>query len=348
MKKAFFINGGAGRVLCSIPALESYKQNEDEDVVIVAEAWQELFLASPILRDNVYSVMHKDLFIDKLKDREIISPEPYRLNAYFNQKCNLVQAFDILINNHTDIPETKKFNLDINKADQVNGYGLVEKIKESTNKEKCVIFQPFGSGAEFTGEFIIDSSGRSFDLKDIYTILEELSKDYAVIVMSTIDIPPKNNNILNVAIPQGVSLLQWMGIIKSSDYFLGCDSMGQHYAHALNKPATVVIGSTFPENITYPDNKDFTIIDNGMDKRRYAPMRITNDETVERNNENLMTMDSSQVKRIIKSVTDKLGKPKNNQKETGVNSSAAHIHGPHCQHGTPAIKSPPFSKKKKS
>ena len=347
MKKAFFVNGGAGRVLCAIPALEYYKQNEDEDVVIVAEAWQELFLASPILRDNVYSSTHKDLFTDKIKDREIISPEPYRLNAYFNQKCNLVQAFDILINSHADIPETKKFNLDINKIDQVNGYGLVENIKEATKKEKCVIFQPFGSGAELNGEFIIDSSGRSFDLKDIYTILEELSKDYAVIVMSTIDIPPKNDNILNVAIPQNVSLLQWMGIIKCADYFLGCDSMGQHYAHALDKPATVVIGSTFPENISYPDNKNFTIIDNGKDKRKYLPMRITHDETVERNNESLMTMDNSQIKKIIKSVTDKLGKPKKSMNETSINSGATHVHGPGCQHNTTNIlQSPPFSKKK--
>jgi len=47
MKKAFFINGGAGRVLCAIPALEWHKQNVDEDVIIVAEAWNELFMASP-------------------------------------------------------------------------------------------------------------------------------------------------------------------------------------------------------------------------------------------------------------------------------------------------------------
>ena len=46
MKKSFFINGGAGRVLSAIPALEYYLQNTDPDVVIVAEAWIELFLSS--------------------------------------------------------------------------------------------------------------------------------------------------------------------------------------------------------------------------------------------------------------------------------------------------------------
>jgi hypothetical protein len=337
MKKAFFINGGAGRVLCAIPALESYKQNVDPDVVIVAEAWDELFMASPVLRDNIYPITQKDLFVDKLKDREIISPEPYRLNSYFNQKCNLIQAFDILINQNTiDIPETKGFNLEISKHDQVNGYNLVESIKQSTNKEKCIVFQPFGSGATKEGDFIIDSSGRSFELCDIYDILEELSKYYAVIIMSTIGIPPKNNNVMNVAIPENVSLLQWMGIIKASDYFLGCDSMGQHYANALDKPATIVIGSTFPENISYPNNKNFTIIDNGKEKRRYIPMRLTPDYQGERNNEDLMILEKETKNAIIKSITNKLGKPSKDK------IKQAHVHGPNCNHSPANI---PFEKK---
>jgi ADP-heptose:LPS heptosyltransferase len=76
-----------------------------------------------------------------------------------------------------------------------------------------------------------------------------------------------------------------MGIVKASDYFLGCDSMGQHYAHALGKPATVIIGSTFPQNISYTNTKNFTIIDNGKDKGRiYNPFRITMDFDSERDN----------------------------------------------------------------
>ena len=31
MKKAFFINGGIGRVLCALPALEYYVKNTDPD-----------------------------------------------------------------------------------------------------------------------------------------------------------------------------------------------------------------------------------------------------------------------------------------------------------------------------
>jgi hypothetical protein len=337
MKKAFFINGGAGRVLCAIPALEWYKQNVDEDVIIVAEAWHELYMASPIIRDNVYPMGHKDLFTDKLKDREIVSPEPYRLNAYFNQKCNLIQAFDILVNDLKEVPETKAFNLEINKVDQVYGYNLIAQCKEQLKKEKVIVFQPFGSGVTKEGNFIFDSSGRSLELKNVYEIAEALTEHYALIMMTNVDIPPPPKQI-GIVIPSNVNLLQWMGIINAADYFIGCDSMGQHYAHALKKPATVIIGSTCPENISYPDNKNFTIIDNGKNKRKYIPMRITHDFTGERNNEDLMILSDDTLKTVIKSVTDKLGKTKKtNEVELG------HVHTPDCKHNV--VAAPPFAKK---
>lgn len=342
MKKAFFINGGAGRVLCAIPALEWHKQNIDEDVIVVAEAWQELYMASPIIRDNVYQMGHKDLFEEKLKDREIISPEPYRLNAYFNQKCNLIQAFDILINDLKDIPETKKFNLEINKVDQVYGYNLVHQTREALGKEKVVVFQPFGSGVQKEGNFIFDSSGRSIELKNVYEIAEQLSKHYSVIMMANMEIPAPDKQI-GIAMPSNVNLLQWMGVINAADYFVGCDSMGQHYAHALGKPATVVIGSTCPENISYPDNKDFTIIDNGKEKRKYIPMRITHDFSGERNNEDLMIMEDATIAKVIKSVTDKLGKTKQSKASTSV-VDTPHVHGPNCSHAGKPL-TPPFAKK---
>ena len=78
MKKAFFINGGSGRVLCSMPALEKYAE-KDDDFIIVAESWGELYFLNEKLRDKVYQMVHKGLFETMLTDRKIISPEPYSL-----------------------------------------------------------------------------------------------------------------------------------------------------------------------------------------------------------------------------------------------------------------------------
>jgi hypothetical protein len=345
MKKAFFINGGVGRVLCAIPALEWHKENVDPSVIIVAEAWLEIFFTSPSLRDNVYPVGHKGLFEDKLLDREIISPEPYRLNAYFNQKCDLVQAFDMLINDLTEIPKSKKINLEVSRTDQAYGYNLIQQVKQQTGKDKVIVFQPLGSGASMNGNFLLDGSGRSFELKDIVNITQELTKHYAVIIMTNVDIPANEN--MGAIVPSGTNLLEWMGVINAADYFLGCDSMGQHYANALGKPATVVIGATFPENISYPDNKDFTLIDNGKDIRKFIPMRITQDFTGERFNEDAMLLDDKTVDEIVKSITNKLGKTKQNKedkKNITPKIELPHVHGPDCKHADEPL-TPPFAKK---
>lgn len=303
METAFFINGGAGRVLCSIPALEYYKEHTDPDVVIVAEAWSELFLSTS-LRDNVWPSGSKNLF-EVLKDKEIVSPEPYRLNAYFNQHVNLIQAFDMLINGVDKSVESKPIKLDVGKNDQIYGYNLINQVKAQFQKQKAVVFQPFGSGVRMEGNFIWDASGRSFELRDVLRTVEELSKDYAVILMSQIKIPI--DKPIGAAIPDNASLLQWMGIINACDHFVGCDSMGQHYAHALGKPATVVIGATYPENISYPNNKDFTIIDNAKNTRTYQPYRITGDPVSERANEDNMILTDENFEKMIKSVKNKLG-----------------------------------------
>lgn len=307
MDKAFFINGGAGRVMCAIPALEKYaKNNPNENFIVVAEGWMELFLGSPILRDRTFHVMHNRLFEDHLKNKEIVSPEPYRLNEYYNQKVNLIQAFDILINGSSNIlPATSKITCELSKKEQIDGYDIVNDVRRVKQKEKVIVFQPYGSSVTTQSNFVFDSSGRSFELADAIKLINELKKDYGIILMSQIPIQTGEDNA--IAWPQNIGIRQWMGVINAADYFLGCDSLGQHIAYALGKPATVVIGSTFPENISYQDEKNFDIIDVGREKRRYSPMRIVMDESIDRNNEALMVLKEENFKQIIESVKQRIG-----------------------------------------
>lgn len=309
MKKAFYINGGAGRVLAAIPALEHHIKHIDPTVVIIVEGWLEICLLNKAIMHNVYPHDHPDL-IEKLRDREVISPEPYRLNAYFNQKCNLSQAFDMLINYDVppeEVPADKDYNMFISKADVLVAQNLLQEINSHTKKDKFVVFQPFGSTAKAEGNYIIDESGRSFETEDIIQIVEELNKHYAVIMMGEIKIPglPKG-----VIVPEEITLLQWTAIIHAADYFIGCDSVGQHIAHAIEKPGTVVIGSTFPENTSYTSGSTLEIIDNGVGRKMYSPIRMTYDIRIEKNNEYLMKLDDKTINKIVSNVKDKLGTKK--------------------------------------
>ena len=308
--KAFFINGGAGRVLCSIPAFEKYvEESGDKDFIIVCEGGSEFFKGHPELDKRTYDIWHKNLFQDQLIDRDIVSLEPYRIWEYYNQKCNLSQAFDIEINKK-EIRDLPRPNIFLSKDELITGRQVVSEIKKKIKKEKLLIFQPFGRGIEYVDETLIDKSGRSFELKDVKSIIKKLQeKGFAVALMSEFKVDFSTANLKDeVAVPQSVGIRQWAAIIKYADHFLGCDSLGQHLAYSMEKPSTVVTGSTDPINISYPNCKYFSVLDMGELDREYSPIRITNDERINRKNENLMSMDEEIVKLIIDHILGKKDK----------------------------------------
>ena len=129
--------------------------------------------------------------------------------------------------------------------------------------------------------------------------------------MSEIHFPLEENEEkakIKVARPEIQDMRTWAGVINAADHFLGCDSMGQHLAKAFGKTATVVTGSTYPVNISYPDCKDFDIIDVGEGRRQYSPIRLTTDERVDRFNDQAMELDKDQIRSILTSVRKRMGK----------------------------------------
>ena len=309
--KAFFINGGAGRVLCSIPAFEKYAEEHD-DFIIVAEGGTDFFKGHPTLDGKVYDVWHKNLFQEHLKHRDCVSPEPYRMWHYYNQKCSLTQAFDMEINGLEEPRELPKPTLNLTKMEVIAGYNMVQEVKAVTGKDKVVVIQPFGRGVEQVGDFIADASSRSMSLVNTVDIINDLKKDYGVIVMSEIQFPVEENedkSKYKIARPQIEDIRVWASVIDVADHFLGVDSIGQHICKALDKKATVVIGSTYPVNISYPEDKNFDIIDIGLDKRKYSPIRLTMDEAVDRYNDQSMEMSKDDISKVLSSVRKAMGKP---------------------------------------
>ena len=310
--KAFFVNGGAGRVISSIPAFEKYAETND-DFIIVCEGGTDFYKGHPTLDGKAYDHWHKNLFQDQIKHRDCVSPEPYRNWYYYNQQCNLAQAYDMEINGLDEPRELPKPKIELNKMEVINGYNIVQEIKSVTKKDKVIVIQPFGRSISQMGEFLADPSSRSMPLTGVCDIINQLKKDYAVIIMSEFHFSveeDEENSRYPVARPQIADMRQWAAVIDVADHFLGCDSMGQHMARALDKTATVVIGSTYPENISYPGHKDFDIIDVGDGRREYAPIRITQDERVDRYNDQSMELDKNQIKQIVDSCRKRLGKPR--------------------------------------
>ena len=306
--KAFFINGGAGRVICSIPALEKYAETHD-DFIIVAEGGMNFYKGHPVLHKHAYDIWHKGLFEDKIKHRDCVTPEPYRVWEYYNQKCSLAQAYDMEINGLEEPRELPAPNLKVTKYEGISALQTIEGIKGQCGKDKVVVVQPFGRGVMNTDGYIFDPTSRSFNVKDIAEIINDLKKDYTVIVMTEFPFDCGKSKY-NHAVPEVPDIRLWAALIECADHFVGCDSVGQHIAKAVGTTSTVVVGSTYPINISYPDDKDVDIIDLGEDRRTFSPIRLTTEDQQDMYNDECMTMTKDDIKNVLSSCRKRLGKSK--------------------------------------
>ena len=315
---AFFTNGGAGRHVCSIPAFEKYEQeNPDDDFIIVCEGGMDVYKGHPTLHKRAFDVWHKGLFEDKIKDRNCVSTEPYRVWEYYNQKASLAQAFDIQINNKgvRDLPSP---NIHLWSDELIGGIDLIEEVKEKTQKQKVIVFQPFGRSMQPIGnknQHLIDTGGRSFSVNDTIKLIKKLQKKYAIILMSEFPMDFSQHGVSDpVAQPEGAPLRIWAAAIKAADGFLGCDSVGQHFAHSFKTPAVTVVGATYPENVSYEDNDIFQVLDLGSGRRRYDPIRISFEEEVSRSHDGIMALSDKAVDEIAKELDIVVNKGAKNAK----------------------------------
>ena len=149
MNKVFMIDGGAGRVIASIPALEHYVMSHpDENIKIFVHGWDTLFWSNKLLQPLTFNSVDKGSFNNHIKNADqVISPEPYRLPAYFNQQASLSEAFDIIINGKNNNLSHPKLYL--SKSEILSAQKTVFDIKKNTNKSKLIVIQPFGSTARY-------------------------------------------------------------------------------------------------------------------------------------------------------------------------------------------------------
>jgi hypothetical protein len=308
MKKVVFINGGAGRMLCALPALEKFVQN-NPDCIIISEGGMDFVMGHPLLQSRTYPSNHKDLFDQFIKDSEIISPEPYRDNDYYNQRINISEAFDKLLNGAKASYELNTPTIYINKEEEINGMAIIKAAKDAHKKKKTIIIQPYGRSVTMEQNLgvMIDQSSRSLETSTYLELAKAIRTKYNLLCMT--EIPTPNDEY--AVIPKNVSLRYWCAAIDQCDYFIGCDSVGQHIAYSFNKPGTVIMGSTFAENVTYPNY--FNIIEKKGIEKKYSPIRISEYDAhlADRINDTVMNFGKQEeqelIKNIMKDIKNKVG-----------------------------------------
>lgn len=297
MKKVFFVDGGAGRVICSLPAFQKYYKLHGPEFYIVSASGIDFFVGHPELQDITFDLGHKGLFENIIKPNDLITLEPYREHGYYNQKKSLAESFDKLVNNTDDHSDLEKPKIVFSKLEEINALDAINNVKEFHKKKKTVVIQPFGRSCNLhKSGHTVDTSSRSLSTDDYFYISEKIRQKYNLISFSEIKFENDKNMYVDT------NLRQWSAIIEAADYFVGVDSVGQHMAYAFDKPGSVIMGSTFPENVSYP--KYFNIIEKKGFQRKYSPIRIhgLDGDLIDRYNDSCMDFTKKEIEEISNNI----------------------------------------------
>ena len=242
------LDGGLGRIITTIPALLKYSKNHpDEEWYITIPGWDFITWGFPELQERTFNPDARGSFDLYWKANQVISPEPYRLPAYYRNEISLREAFDVCINNSTDHQDLPPMQLKLSLSEKRKALEILQEAKEKYKKSKTIVLQPYGSTATPHSSGIFDDSLRSIPKSMLDYFIKELSKDYNLIFMGAKEF----HDIKTYKPDPDPNLREWSAIIGAADYFVGCDSCGQHICKALNKKASVVIAGTHRVNVTY-------------------------------------------------------------------------------------------------
>jgi hypothetical protein len=303
MNTTFVLNGGAGRVIASIPALEKFHRlNPQDDFKVLVYGWEGLFWSHPLLQKKTFSIGQKGMFDLFIKDSNLIVPEPYCRRSYYTQKKSMIETFDEEINQTNDHSDLQPPALFLQKQEIISMQIILQEKLNEKRRNKIVVFQPYGSGMQMLHGRPFDSTIRSLDVDDYYRIAKSLSEDALVVYFGEKDyIHPADDFSFKPTLDMQVDLRFWMTCISQCNHFLGIDSVGQHIAYAFKKSGTVIMGSTIEKNVTYPQH--FEIYRNGLTPT-YNSIRISplDSEFADRENDGLMDFTENQIAEICNKV----------------------------------------------
>lgn len=261
-KRALLIDGGSGRIFCSVPAIKEYIKRYP-DTIILSSGTEVLGTLDFIPR--LYSPVTPYLFKDILQPRRFIHPEPYHDYNYYQGKSHLIQSYYKVLGLKPP-KELPKINLKFTDIEIEQAKEILNKHKKVQGKDKVLIIQPFGASAIIKHDKIFDPTNRSIEHDFYVKLREQASKFYTILEMRNLYLP-NEQNIMGNELP----LRAWLVLLSLADAFIGIDSIGQHVTYAYDVPSLIFIGSTNKTNICYENHR---IIQRNGYPKTYHPFRL--------------------------------------------------------------------------
>ena len=302
MATTIIIDGGLGRVITAIPALEKYVTKYPDTIIVIFQ-WISIVMGNRILTNNIFDSNYKDIY-NKIKNTKIIKPEPYFNSDYLNGRISLIDAWNQEINGDNEKLGIPKIYL---SKDEIKNMAFIR----NNYYQKIIAFQPFGSAANITEDNVTDKTKRSLDARITQYLVKLLrNQGYGLWLMTDTMIPFLDaNSFINAG---SMNIREVAGLLYHCDYFLGIDSSGQHMARTFNIPGSVIMGGTNSTNTTYPDH--FNILNDDPNKT-YMPYRlgdfdwwlseVLNDDVFDISDSDLKLLGKNILKHIVKTTKNK-------------------------------------------
>lgn len=266
VNKVIQIDGGIGRVLCSVPAVEKFAKNQatllgNKTCIITSQP--EIFSHNPHIY-KLYSLNNEHLWDDVIRQGDFILPEPYLNRDYYTQKHHLIQSFDVLLNGEEDKTLPTIYPT---REEREWAAKFIANIRETTNSKYIVFFQFQGSSFNLNYPDDRDVTERSLSLALSERIIEETTQDRDFCYVNCSHVPYDHSKVWQYQF----TLRQLLVATELCDFVVTIDSALSHIGAMWKKSGILILGGTYPKNIGYDSYQ--TIIRDGY-PTAYFPNRF--------------------------------------------------------------------------
>jgi hypothetical protein len=235
------IDGGIGRVICSVPAIEKMSKKRR---VIVVTSHPEVFWHNPNIY-KVYNLNREYLWDDVIKHGEFFYPEPYFNHQYYTQKQHMIQSFDMLLNNEGE----GKFVLPkiyLSREEMLWAIDFINGRKKQFGKSIAML-QCYGSTCNIVENKHVDNTHRSLPKY----VVDEICDRSNCLYINASHIPMDHMNVWQ----QKFTIRELFALTSFCDFIVSIDSYLSHTGAGFGKQGILFFGGTYPANLGYPNYK---------------------------------------------------------------------------------------------
>jgi len=241
MRAAIQIDGGIGRTICALPALE--RMAKEQELIIIA-GHPEVFHNNPNFY-KVYSLNREYIFDDVIQHCEFLNPEPYWDYHFYQKQRHIITSFNCILNKEEPI-ELPRPVIYLTDAEKQEASDYIKNIRTQIGNRKIIGFQPFGASFQpLTGK---DDSHRSLPPNVVDSILNQLN-DVGCFINFTMH-PIKHPSMCYDHFP----LRKLFALAPHCDYLITVDSFLPHLGFCFGIPGTEFFGGTEIVNFGYPEH----------------------------------------------------------------------------------------------